>query len=775
MKLIPKNTGFRGDVEAAMREAKATEFNEVRRLVHVALKNLIHQDNDRWIDLVAMYADEVVVELNGKLWKYGYSIDDANRVVLQAPIEVVREYTPVGITNMTESNAGELLGEHQFVITTSRLPMQEAASATKGLKWRIVVVESGLSLNNNLYPAAVLRESLSLFEGVTVCIKSDAEHLSGNSKAVSNIIGKLESPTFVEANKSDKARIEATLVLLPIGDIPQRLTALYEADMTQNFGFSIDALAQAVKKKQGKLHIVEALKFTQVNSVDLIVEPGAGGRLLEMKEAKGANTMLLSRMVEAVKKHNPALLDGVDEQDETAVLAAHEKMLEALAQPAEKPAAKKVVEAAEHGEGNGVSETRLQEALDIERARTFAVTSLNISKLPQTAVIQLQKQFDADGALTKERVTESINDMQALASTFSKSGHIKMGEFMHSNVDDGKQLLEAFFDPKDNSVTSIREAYLNCTGDTGFTGDFKNCSKTRLAEALDSGSFTDALGEAMHKTLIDKYRKATLYDNWRELVDIVPVNDFRNQERVNIGGYGDLPNVAESGAYGALTSPGDGKEKYAISKKGGTESVTLEMIANDDVGAILRMPGKLNSAAKRTLSKFIFNMFVTNPAMNDGNSWFHADHNNLGSTALSAAAYTAGRLAMMRQVEPGSNAELGILPKFLMVPADLEEAAYDLFSRNTNIDKTFAQSLNPTILPVWCWSDANDWVQACDKSEHPIIELGFFQGREEPELFIQDNPTQGSMFTNDKVTYKIRHIYGGAPMSEMGVRKNVVV
>ena len=39
--------------------------------------------------------------------------------------------------------------------------------------------------------------------------------------------------------------------------------------------------------------------------------------------------------------------------------------------------------------------------------------------------------------------------------------------------------------------------------------------------------------------------------------------------------------------------------------------------------------------------------------------------------------------------------------------------------------------------------------------------FGFLGGREEPELFVQDMPNVGSMFSNDKLTYKIRHIYGG--------------
>jgi hypothetical protein len=79
------------------------------------------------------------------------------------------------------------------------------------------------------------------------------------------------------------------------------------------------------------------------------------------------------------------------------------------------------------------------------------------------------------------------------------------------------------------------------------------------------------------------------------------------------------------------------------------------------------------------------------------------------------------------------------------------------------------------VIPVWYWTDANDFVTSADVRDIPIIELGFMDGQEEPELFIQDNPTQGSLFSNDQIKYKIRHIYGGAVAEFRGLQKNVVI
>lgn len=261
---------------------------------------------------------------------------------------------------------------------------------------------------------------------------------------------------------------------------------------------------------------------------------------------------------------------------------------------------------------------------------------------------------------------------------------------------------------------------------------------------------------------------------WHDLATIVPVQDFRTQERTRFGGYGDLPIVNEGDPYAALTSPTDEKATYAIQKRGGTEDLTIEMIANDDVGAVQQIPRKLARAAKRTVSRFVLDFIKDNPTIYDALAWFHATHNNLASAALDAAAVSAGRIAMKQQPEKNSNARIGIGPRFLWVPDELEETAFDLFRRDTNLDETFVQSLSLAIRPVWYWTDVNDWAITADPNDVPIIEVGFFQGQEEPELFIQDNPSVGSMFSNDKTTYKIRHIYGATVVDFRGAYKSVV-
>ena len=346
-------------------------------------------------------------------------------------------------------------------------------------------------------------------------------------------------------------------------------------------------------------------------------------------------------------------------------------------------------------------------------------------------------------------------------------------------------MLDAFFDEKHKdhrAAQSFKECYAEITGDRRVTGRLEHMDQSRLAESvgaafresLDSTTFGNVLGDSITRRMVADYRDMGQYDIWRQAAEVVPVSDFRTQDRVRFGGYGDLATVTQGNPYLSVASPSDEQATYGVAKRGGTEDITLEMIKNDDVGSIRRIPVKLSRSAKRTLAKFVLDFVRVGGNIYDGVAFFHANHNNLSAVALAAGEVSARRTAMLKQTEAGSNDPLGIGPKYLWVPPDLQDTAWTIFQRNTNLDKTFTQQLNLEIMPVWYWTDVTDWAMSADINDIPGIEIGFLDGQQEPELFVQDMPNVGSMFSNDKLTYKIRHIYGGAVKEYRGWQKNVV-
>jgi hypothetical protein len=232
---------------------------------------------------------------------------------------------------------------------------------------------------------------------------------------------------------------------------------------------------------------------------------------------------------------------------------------------------------------------------------------------------------------------------------------------------------------------------------------------------------------------------------------------------IKSGGIGNLPTVAEGAAYTELDWS-DNEETADFLKKGGYIGITLEMMDRDDVGAVRRIPREIGNAAWRTLSGLVSALFTANagvgPTMGDAVALFDAgSHYNLLTTALSAAQWDVVIQAVYQQTEPTSAAVLGIRPQFLLVPIELERTAMTILEQPWS-DADNKHYLEPRykssrVVTVPEWTDANDWAAACAPEDCPGVCIGYRYGRE-PELFVADDQTIGSMFTNDEMRIKCR-------------------
>ena len=58
-------------------------------------------------------------------------------------------------------------------------------------------------------------------------------------------------------------------------------------------------------------------------------------------------------------------------------------------------------------------------------------------------------------------------------------------------------------------------------------------------------------------------------------------------------------------------------------------------------------------------------------------------------------------------------------------------------------------------------TDVTDWYLVCEPALAESVEIGLEGGRDQPELLMQDAPSQGSVFTNDRISFKVRWELGG--------------
>ncbi len=750
--LLPTGTGFLGN--RAFVEAKSSDYHDVMTLVTAELRKLLATNSrDSWVDITAFYADKVVVRKDGRYWAYPYAVSELNQVTFENAIEVVKEYKPSDVVKLTEA----WYDETKFI----------EASNVKPSKFLVTLIEVGKSLNGVDYPAHVLREAAPLFNGAKCMVKSDDDHLKGTAQHFNNLIGQFSNAQFVEGvGAGKKGALQADLTVLESSGYATKLREAVDNNMQDLFGLSIDVDGTASGKKGSRT----AKKFLKVNSVDLIMVPGAGGRIVSFKEAHNQGNVMneqLMRLLEALKKSNPQLAASVTaEDDETAIV----QLTEALAKHG----------APDAGQGTGLTLADVNKVIaDSQRlveAKQSAVALINKSTLPDAAKTRLVESVQSSEDVSTDKVQKLIDSEISYLSKFTESGKVNMPEgAQYSDNPSGVELLTALFDPANKDVVSLKEAYIDLTGDKHCTGRLNDCSRTRMVEALDSDSLPNVLADVINRRVVEVYGSLEKYQLWRKVFRIGTATDFKDQNVTEWGGYGDLQDVLESGDYQELAKPTDSNAKYRVSKKGGLATITMEMIKNDDRNIITQIPNKLARAAARTLSKFAWDFYLNNRNAPDGKALFHADHNNLFSTALSQEELMVHWRAIMNQQELDTGEMLEIEPAFLLCSLGNVDAAFDLFQRMQNNDKGFAQQLNLEILRVPGATDPNDWGLMTDPSELANFEMGFLDGMENPEIFTQDMQNVGTVFTNDQTTMKIRHIYGGQCTDYRGATKALVL
>nr|WP_255724088.1 Mu-like prophage major head subunit gpT family protein [Terrimonas ginsenosidimutans] len=88
-----------------------------------------------------------------------------------------------------------------------------------------------------------------------------------------------------------------------------------------------------------------------------------------------------------------------------------------------------------------------------------------------------------------------------------------------------------------------------------------------------------------------------------------------------------------------------------------------------------------------------WNLITGNVATPDGTALFHADHGNLAGAGatISEATLNAAIVAMMKQQSPAKE-ELGLTPKYLVVPVELQTTAKKLMA---SITATKTGDVNP--------------------------------------------------------------------------------
>lgn len=650
---------------------------------------------------------------------------------------------------------------------------------------RVTVVKGGKSANGFFYDATALHAIALMLEGAHAYADHGRSLADEQTRSVRDMVGFYKDARYIPDDPlTPLGRVEATLHVLEAAEwlwsMVQEAVALGKPDL---IGLSIDIFGVAEQDQRLQARVVK--RVLALNSCDVVTRPSAGGtfqHLLQVQEGKHEGECEDEADSPTQAAGRSALSPALLAQDETLPLPDLPDSAQLHVQEAET--------------------THLLHELRSEHCSLLLERRLAESVLPRPAQQRIRAAFS--GRVFEERELErSLTDVQDLLAALSDAGLVRGHGYEKSGsgqmVTESEKVQAAFDAMFDLSIdtarlgnirgfTSIREAYARVTGDTSLGAGLSDRSLlgsiaisehaplTRITEAdTTTASFSYLLGTSMNKRLLKDYQAWPA--EWQRFVVIAPIRDFRQQSRVRLGAFGSLSTVAEDTPYTSITLT-DSAAVYVPTKRGNLVAVSRETIVNDDLMAIKQIPTKLAVSAAYTLAEFVYGFLSSNATIYDNNPLFTggSPHNNLGNTALSSSAMQAGVTAMREQTNFAGK-RLGLKPTFLIVPPELEWTAM-VATRSAGLPGTNNNDINPMlgyVTPIVSpqLTDTRQWFFACDPRVVDTLEIGFVGGQVNPVLFIQDQPLFGLNFTQDVISYKIRHEYGGAVLDWRGLYRGL--
>lgn len=337
----------------------------------------------------------------------------------------------------------------------------------KGHRWRVVLIEEGLSANGPYYQKSAVERIATLAEGwrcYVTEVKGQFDHLKLDFRKPD------QQPLKNECAFFENARVEkiggrycATADFVILNDakwLAERLTDLYSRGKLDDIGFSI--VATGICQRVDGRDVVNDIKH--LDSVDLVHDPAAGGRILDLvaqrnPKQKGSTLMketlasLLGcfkglDLFESLRESNLAELSGEEAVD----------VLKAMAEEAE---------GAEIGSEQGKladilkAILKMAEAGKMDDLKKFVAGMLS-GKYPTPSAGSPSAQAEADGKLSKIRALLGLEEKGDLSEAISKlQEEAKLAEKkLSEKKDEIVQLTERVTALEDEKAKGEAEAFV---------------------------------------------------------------------------------------------------------------------------------------------------------------------------------------------------------------------------------------------------------------------------------------------------------------------------
>ncbi|HFO3692018.1 TPA: ClpP-like prohead protease/major capsid protein fusion protein, partial [Escherichia coli] len=302
------------------------------------------------------------------------------------------------------------------------------------------------------------------------------------------------------------------------------------------------------------------------------------------------------------------------------------------------------------------------------------------------------------------------------------------------------------------------------TGSYGTRSQIVNAAFTH-----SSSDFTDILAGGAEKSVLAGWEHSG--ETFRQWTKKGSLSNFREARRVGMNGFSTLNKVPEGAEYKYITTSDRG-EPIALATYGNIFSITRQAIINDDLDQLSTVPMAMGRAASRTVGNLVNLVLTGNVKLSDGIALFDKKHSNLIEAGLTTPGLSAARHLMRTQKDKNGEV-LNIAPKFLLVPAALEDRALQMINstapfgadKNSGIFNPYHKLLDIIVDPRLDDISEKQWYMLSAQGTD-TIEVAYLDGNDEPYLEQQEG------FIVDGVAWKVRIDAGVAALDYRGMVKS---
>jgi len=268
----------------------------------------------------------------------------------------------------------------------------------------------------------------------------------------------------------------------------------------------------------------------------------------------------------------------------------------------------------------------------------------------------------------------------------------------------------------------------------GYTGSSRisaGNAEPVLRAAFSTHDISNLLGALVNKFLLAGFN--AVESTWQEISAVRSVNDFKAINLLRLNGDMKFQKVGGNGEL-KVANASDTKRSVSAETWGISTSLTRQDMISDDLNALTQIPQRMGRGAALAMNEAIWSAFQTD------NSTYYQKKTPASGNALSLASLKSAATAYRKLTDPDGN-PLGIAPRVLLVPPELELTAAELMTSSLLISGNTTAAPNANVLQGryrvvvsnYLTSDSTWWLMA-DGADLPALDVVFLNGQQAPMI-----------------------------------------